>query len=62
MQPLIVVFALLCGLLFGQAPEFMQQYHQRLGGTADELTLIVRHFEEDAKRSGYSLGIRALQP
>lgn len=31
----------------------MQQYRQRLGGAADELATVVRHFEEDARRSGY---------
>ena len=30
----------------------MQQYVQRLGGTVDELSRIVRHFDEDARRSG----------
>jgi hypothetical protein len=40
-------------VIFGQAPEFIQQYQQRLGGTADELQLHVQHFDEDSRRSGY---------
>jgi hypothetical protein len=44
---------LLVALLFCQAPEFVQQYSQRLGGAVDELELIVRHFDADSRRSGY---------
>jgi DUF2937 family protein len=43
----------LVALLFCQAPEFVQQYSQRLGGTVDELELIVRHFDGNSGRSGY---------
>src|SRR4029077_5103945 len=32
---------------------FMQQYYQRLGGTVDELTRVVQHFDEDSRLSGY---------
>ena len=35
-----------------QAPEFMQQYAQRLGGALDELAAIVRSFDQDAAREG----------
>jgi Protein of unknown function (DUF2937) len=42
--------ALLSALLFSQAPEFTQQYFQRLGGVVDELDSIVRHFDEDSCR------------
>jgi Protein of unknown function (DUF2937) len=35
-----------------QAPEFAQQYAQRLGGAVDELRIVVAHFDEDAVRSG----------
>jgi len=35
-----------------QAPEFMQQYKQRLGGAIDELALVVRHFDKDANAAG----------
>ena len=45
--------ALVPALLFSQAPEFMQQYSQRLGGTADELARVVRPFEQISRRAGY---------
>jgi hypothetical protein len=53
MRAIICSIALVGGLLLSQAPEFMQQYQQRLGGTKDELAKIVRHFEDDSRRSGY---------
>lgn len=37
-----------------QAPEFAQQYRQRLGGAVDELALVVRDFDTDARRNGLS--------
>ena len=39
-------------MLASQAPEFMQQYKQRLGGAIDELATVVRHFDNDANSSG----------
>lgn len=53
MGPLIKGVSLAVGLLFTQMPEFLQQYGQRVGGAADELTAIIRHFDEDALRSGH---------
>ena len=47
---LIALFPAACLLL---APGFVNQYEQRLGGAADELDIVVRHFDEDARRSGY---------
>ena len=41
----------LCGALASQAPEFAQQYRQRLGGALDELTAIVAQFDDDARRA-----------
>ena len=35
--------------LFSQAPEFAQQYRQRLGGALDELRSVARDFERDAQ-------------
>jgi Protein of unknown function (DUF2937) len=35
-----------------QAPEFAQQYTQRLGGALDELKGIVRSFDQDAGKAG----------
>jgi hypothetical protein len=37
-----------------QAPEFAQQYAQRLGGALDELRIIVENFDQDASRTGLS--------
>jgi hypothetical protein len=50
---LLVAISVVFAALFGQAPEFAQQYAQRLGGAIDELDRIVRHFDEDSLRSGY---------
>jgi hypothetical protein len=50
---LLVAISVVFAVLFGQAPEFAQQYAQRLGGAIDELGRIVRHFDEDSRRSGY---------
>lgn len=38
-------------VLFSQAPEFAQQYRQRLGGAIDELKAVVADFDKDAKAS-----------
>src|SRR4051794_13419771 len=66
MQGLFAVLSLLPALLFAQVPELVQQYRQRLGGAADELSVIVRNFDEDARRSGYdrtsALGIMLKNP
>jgi hypothetical protein len=37
-----------------QAPEFAQQYLQRLGGAVDELGKVVTQFDADARRNGLS--------
>lgn len=39
-------------MLASQAPQFMQQYKQRLGGAIDELAMVVRHFDRDAQIAG----------
>ena len=41
-------FAFVFGLVSTQAPEFWQQYKQRLGGAIDELAAIVAQFDTDA--------------
>jgi hypothetical protein len=38
--------------LASQAPEFQQQYAQRIGGAVDELKTIVEQFDIDARRNG----------
>lgn len=40
------------GLAASQAPEFAQQYRQRLGGAVDELRRVVTRFDESAQASG----------
>ena len=49
-----LAFGLLGGLVASQAPEFGQQYRQRLGGAIDELNRVVARFDEDARRPGRS--------
>ncbi|MCF3642787.1 DUF2937 family protein [Rhizobium sp. TRM95111] len=39
-------------MTFSQAPEFAQQYQQRLDGALDELAIIVADFDRDATRAG----------
>ena len=39
---------ILCALAASQAPEFAQQYRQRLGGAIDELRTVVERFDADA--------------
>ncbi|UPK25466.1 DUF2937 family protein [Bradyrhizobium sp. 195] len=50
---LLVAISAFLAILVGQAPEFAQQYAQRLGGAIAELQRIVDHFDEDSRRSGY---------
>jgi hypothetical protein len=50
---LIAMFAGGMGaVVASQAPEFAQQYAQRLGGAVDELKVVVEHFDQDAARVG----------
>ena len=44
----------LAAVLASQAPEFAQQYGQRLGGAVDELRTVVERFDQDARRNGLS--------
>jgi hypothetical protein len=53
MRIFFAIVSFIPALLLSQAPEFAEQYRQRLGGAIDELTAIVSHFEEDSLRSGY---------
>ncbi len=39
--PIILGLSFVFALVFGQIPEFTQQYAQRLGGAVDELARIV---------------------
>jgi hypothetical protein len=49
------VVCLAGAVLFSQAPEFMQQYLQRLGGHLDEARRQLEHFREAAAQSGLTL-------
>ena len=49
---LTMAVALCGGILFSQAPEFTQQYRQRLGGALDELKILISEFDAQANDSG----------
>ncbi|MBK1624277.1 DUF2937 family protein [Afifella marina] len=48
----VLGLALAGGLAGSQAPEFAQQYRQRLGGAVDEMRQVVAEFDEDVRRNG----------
>ncbi len=48
---IVSAVALAVAAVFSQAPEFTQQYEQRLGGAIGELEPIVANFDADAQRS-----------
>ncbi|MDC7744505.1 MULTISPECIES: DUF2937 family protein [Rhizobium] len=52
MGPIARIIAIVAGLaggtVFSQAPEFAQQYRQRIGGAVDELRVIVEDFNRQA--------------
>jgi Protein of unknown function (DUF2937) len=52
-HPVAFVMGLVFGFVLSQAPEFAQQYRQRLGGAVDELQRIIQQFDEDSRHSGY---------
>lgn len=54
LRTLGLALGLLAGAIAAQAPEFAQQYAQRLGGTVDELRRVVSGFEADAAATGRS--------
>lgn len=45
---------LLVAVLFSQAPEFVQQYRQRLGGAVDELKRTIAAFDAEARGQSLS--------
>ncbi|WP_367718477.1 DUF2937 family protein [Nitratireductor sp. GISD-1A_MAKvit] len=49
-----IAVAVLSGLVTSQAPEFAQQYRQRLNGALDELTRVVEAFDADAAANDLS--------
>ncbi|MGE7367603.1 DUF2937 family protein [Neorhizobium sp. NPDC001467] len=63
---LAMAMALLGGIVFSQAPEFAQQYRQRIGGALDELRAVIARFDSEADRNGLdrerALGIYSASP
>ena len=53
---LALAIAVLAGLIGSQAPEFAQQYRQRLGGALEELNRIVSEFDAEVRRQSLSRG------
>lgn len=53
-KSIVLISFISSALLSSQAPEFAQQYRQRLGGAVDELKIIVADFDNDAKKLGLS--------
>jgi hypothetical protein len=51
---LALAIAVLAGVIGSQAPEFAQQYRQRLGGALDELNKIVAEFNAEVQRENLS--------
>lgn len=51
---LALAIGLACGLVATQAPEFAQQYRQRLAGAVDELGRVVATFDAEAAQEGVS--------
>ena len=49
---LALAIGLFAGLTASQAPEFAQQYRQRIGGAIDELRRVVGTFDENARAEG----------
>lgn len=49
-----VAIALLTAAVFSQAPEFVQQYAQRLGGAIDELAAAVARFDQESANQSLS--------
>jgi exonuclease VII large subunit len=47
---LALAFALFAGLIGSQAPEFAQQYRQRLGGAVEELERMASEFDAETAR------------
>ncbi len=49
-RALLISFGIACAAATAQAPEFMQQYTQRLGGWLDGYSRLVSKLEEDVKQ------------
>lgn len=51
-RAIAILIALAAGFAASQAPEFAQQYRQRLGGAVDELARVIDSFNANAAASG----------
>ena len=51
-----LALALVFGAAASQAPEFAQQYYQRLGGALDEVAGEIAAFDADSQAAGFSRG------
>jgi len=56
LRRLAFAIGLACGLIGTQAPEFAQQYRQRLAGAVDELARVVSTFDAEAKAENLTPG------
>ena len=54
MRIVALLVALVAAAASSQAPEFAQQYRQRMDGALDELASVIQNFNEDATRYGYN--------
>jgi hypothetical protein len=67
-QNFVMAVALAGGLCASQAPEFAQQYRQRIGGAIEELSRVVADFDRDAANNGLTrdqaldMHVRAEEP
>lgn len=52
MRAIAFLLAVAAGLAASQAPEFAQQYRQRLGGAVDELSRVIAGFDQNAATAG----------
>lgn len=52
MRAIAFLLAVVAGIAASQAPEFAQQYRQRLGGAVDELSRVIAGFDQNAAAAG----------
>jgi hypothetical protein len=53
-RSVVIAVGIAGGVVTSQAPEFTQQYRQRLGGALQELRAVVADFQDDASRNDLS--------
>ena len=52
MRFIAIILAVAAGIVASQAPEFAQQYRQRLGGEIDGLARVIDNFDNDSAAAG----------